>query len=137
MEDGQLRFSRNIVIGIEGVLELSKRGFSRRHHSFGIYFSYLLALSIFLLSIHCFVCLILLFLIQMDGFVLPSFESSILKDKDIVCNLYFQGRSSLLKRLGTFKVTEVSQRDSSNNDILEEPVSITGLETFSLSYKVH
>lgn len=50
--------------------------------------------------------------------------------------LYFQERSSLLKRLGTFNVTEVSQRDSSNNDILEEPVSITGLETFSLSYKV-
>ncbi|WJX91821.1 Gamma-tubulin complex component 2 [Trifolium repens] len=46
-------------------------------------------------------------------------------------------RSSLLKRLGTFNVTEVNQRESSNNDILEEPVSITGLETFSLSYKVH
>jgi len=50
--------------------------------------------------------------------------------------LHFQERSSLLKRLGTFNVTEVSQRDAINNDILEEPVSITGLETFSLSYKV-
>ncbi|AET01346.2 putative gamma-tubulin complex component protein [Medicago truncatula] len=46
-------------------------------------------------------------------------------------------RSSLLKRLGTFNVTEVNQRDVINNDILEEPVSITGLETFSLSYKAH
>jgi hypothetical protein len=54
----------------------------------------------------------------------------------MVQTLYFQERSSLLKRLGTFNVTEVNQRESSNNDILEEPVSITGLETFSLSYKV-
>jgi hypothetical protein len=53
----------------------------------------------------------------------------------MVQTLYFQERSSLLKRLGTFNVTEVNQRESSN-DILEEPVSITGLETFSLSYKV-
>lgn len=46
-------------------------------------------------------------------------------------------RSSLLKRLGTFNDLEVSQRNSGNNDLLEEPVSITCLETFSLSYKVH
>ncbi|XP_061351089.1 gamma-tubulin complex component 2 [Gastrolobium bilobum] len=45
-------------------------------------------------------------------------------------------RSSLLKRLGTFNDLEVSLRNSGNND-LEEPVSITSLETFSLSYKVH
>jgi len=47
----------------------------------------------------------------------------------------FQERSSLLRRLGTFNDLEVSQRSSSDND-LEETVSITGLETFSLSYKV-
>ncbi|KAJ1427875.1 Gamma-tubulin complex component protein [Sesbania bispinosa] len=46
-------------------------------------------------------------------------------------------RSSLLKRLGTFNDLEISQRNSGNNDLLEEPVSITSLETFSLSYKVH
>ncbi|XP_027335967.1 gamma-tubulin complex component 2 isoform X2 [Abrus precatorius] len=45
-------------------------------------------------------------------------------------------RSSLLKRLGTFNNLDVSQRNSANNN-LEEPVSITSLETFSLSYKVH
>ncbi|KAL2319472.1 hypothetical protein Fmac_028441 [Flemingia macrophylla] len=45
-------------------------------------------------------------------------------------------RSSLLRRLDTFNDLEDSQRNSGNND-LEEPVSITGLETFSLSYKVH
>ncbi|XP_017440791.1 gamma-tubulin complex component 2 isoform X2 [Vigna umbellata] len=45
-------------------------------------------------------------------------------------------RSSLLRRLGTFNDLEVSQRSSTDND-LEETVSITGLETFSLSYKVH
>ncbi|KAK7256170.1 hypothetical protein RIF29_29607 [Crotalaria pallida] len=44
-------------------------------------------------------------------------------------------RSSLLKTLGTIKDLEVSQSDSGGND-LEEPVSITALETFSLSYKV-
>ncbi|KAL1339202.1 hypothetical protein AAHE18_U017600 [Arachis hypogaea] len=44
-------------------------------------------------------------------------------------------RSSLLKRSSTFKDLEVSQRSSGDND-LEEPVSITSLETFSLSYKV-
>ncbi|XP_029130443.1 gamma-tubulin complex component 2 isoform X2 [Cajanus cajan] len=44
-------------------------------------------------------------------------------------------RSSLLRRLDTFNDLEVGQRNSGNND-LEEPVSITGLETFSLSYKV-
>ncbi|KAG5071706.1 hypothetical protein JHK86_006917 [Glycine max] len=45
-------------------------------------------------------------------------------------------RSSLLRRLGTFNDLEVTLRNSGDND-LEEPVSITGLETFSLSYKVH
>ncbi|KHN18997.1 Gamma-tubulin complex component 2 [Glycine soja] len=45
-------------------------------------------------------------------------------------------RSSLIRRLGTFNDLEVTQRNSGNN-VLEEPVSITGLETFSLSYKVH
>ncbi|KAF7825883.1 gamma-tubulin complex component 2 isoform X1 [Senna tora] len=44
-------------------------------------------------------------------------------------------RSSLLKRLGSIKVSVSSQSSTGNND-LEEPVSITGLETFSLSYKV-
>ncbi|MED6112203.1 Gamma-tubulin complex component 2 [Stylosanthes scabra] len=44
-------------------------------------------------------------------------------------------RSSLLKRSSTFKDLELSQRSSDDND-LEEPVSITSLETFSLSYKV-
>lgn len=48
---------------------------------------------------------------------------------------HFQERSSLLRRLGTFNDLEVSQRSSTDND-LEETVSITGLETFSLSYKV-
>ena len=47
----------------------------------------------------------------------------------------FQERSSLLKRLGSIKGPEFSH-NSSVSDILEEPVSITGLETFSLSYKV-
>ncbi|KAK8464606.1 hypothetical protein PHAVU_010G031700 [Phaseolus vulgaris] len=45
-------------------------------------------------------------------------------------------KSSLLRRLGTFNDLEASQRSSSDND-LEETVSITGLETFALSYKVH
>ncbi|KAL5134131.1 Gamma-tubulin complex component 2 [Glycine soja] len=49
---------------------------------------------------------------------------------------HFQERSSLLRRLGTFNDLEVTLRNSGDND-LEEPVSITGLETFSLSYKVH
>ncbi|OIW21245.1 hypothetical protein TanjilG_31174 [Lupinus angustifolius] len=44
-------------------------------------------------------------------------------------------RSSLLKTLGTIKDLEVSQSSSSSSDP-EEPVSITALETFSLSYKV-
>ncbi|KAI9089951.1 hypothetical protein K1719_028921 [Acacia pycnantha] len=44
-------------------------------------------------------------------------------------------RSSLLKRLGSIKGPEFSHSSSVKND-LEEPVSITGLETFSLSYKV-
>ncbi|XP_028777273.1 gamma-tubulin complex component 2 [Neltuma alba] len=44
-------------------------------------------------------------------------------------------RSSLLKRLGSIKGPEFSNSSSVSDD-LEEPVSITGLETFSLSYKV-
>ncbi|XP_010241500.1 PREDICTED: gamma-tubulin complex component 2 [Nelumbo nucifera] len=44
-------------------------------------------------------------------------------------------RSSLLKRLGTLKDLKISRPVSDSNDT-EEPVSITGLETFSLSYKV-
>ncbi|CAL0302822.1 unnamed protein product [Lupinus luteus] len=44
-------------------------------------------------------------------------------------------RSSLLKTLGTIKDLEVSQSSSGSSDP-EEPVSITALETFSLSYKV-
>lgn len=47
----------------------------------------------------------------------------------------FQERSSLLKRLGTLKDPEVIRTVAEGND-LEEPVNITGLETFSLSYKV-
>lgn len=43
-------------------------------------------------------------------------------------------RSSLLKRLGTLKALEIRSLADSND--LEEPVSISGLETFSLSYKV-
>ncbi|XP_054784068.1 gamma-tubulin complex component 2 isoform X2 [Prosopis cineraria] len=44
-------------------------------------------------------------------------------------------RSSLLKRLGSVKGPDFSHSSSVSNN-LEEPVSITGLETFSLSYKV-
>lgn len=47
----------------------------------------------------------------------------------------FQERSSLLKRLGTLKDPEVIRTVAEGND-LEEPMNITGLETFSLSYKV-
>lgn len=47
----------------------------------------------------------------------------------------FQETSSLLKRLGTLKDLENSRIVPDGND-LEEPVSVTGLETFSLSYKV-
>lgn len=44
-------------------------------------------------------------------------------------------RSSLLNRLGALKDLEISKPDSYSND-LEEPITISGLETFSLSYKV-
>lgn len=44
-------------------------------------------------------------------------------------------RSSLLKKLSTLKDLDVSRIVSDSND-LEEPVSLSGLETFSLSYKV-
>ncbi|XP_044483375.1 gamma-tubulin complex component 2 [Mangifera indica] len=43
-------------------------------------------------------------------------------------------RQSLLKRMTTFKDLQIRAFSGSND--LEEPVSITGLETFSLSYKV-
>ncbi|RZB42455.1 Gamma-tubulin complex component 2 isoform A [Glycine soja] len=58
------------------------------------------------------------------------------KKPDEVSVEKLQERSSLIRRLGTFNDLEVTQRNSGNN-VLEEPVSITGLETFSLSYKVH
>ncbi|KAG5054603.1 hypothetical protein JHK85_007113 [Glycine max] len=58
------------------------------------------------------------------------------KKPDEVSVEKLQERSSLLRRLGTFNDLEVTLRNSGDND-LEEPVSITGLETFSLSYKVH
>ncbi|KAF6161227.1 hypothetical protein GIB67_009114 [Kingdonia uniflora] len=44
-------------------------------------------------------------------------------------------RSSLLKRLSTLKDLETS-RPFSNSSDLEDPLSISGMETFSLSYKV-
>uniref|UniRef100_A0A7C9EU04 Gamma-tubulin complex component n=1 Tax=Opuntia streptacantha TaxID=393608 RepID=A0A7C9EU04_OPUST len=44
-------------------------------------------------------------------------------------------RSTLLKRLSVLKDLDISKTVSENDD-LEEPASITGLETFSLSYKV-
>lgn len=40
-----------------------------------------------------------------------------------------------MKRLSELKDLQISQITSSNDDI-EEPLSITGLETFSLSFKV-
>lgn len=43
--------------------------------------------------------------------------------------------SSLLKKLGTLKDREKSRPAPDDND-LEEPVSVTGLETFSLNYKI-
>lgn len=43
-------------------------------------------------------------------------------------------RSSLLKGLGRLKDIDIKNVSDSNN--LEEPISITGLETFSLSYKI-
>lgn len=44
-------------------------------------------------------------------------------------------RSSLLKRLSTLKDLDGNRPNSDGND-MEEPISITGLETFSLIYKV-
>lgn len=40
-----------------------------------------------------------------------------------------------MKRLSTLKDLEISRSAPDSND-LEEPLSITGLETFSLNYKV-
>lgn len=47
----------------------------------------------------------------------------------------FQETSSLLRRLGTLKDREKTRSVLDDNDV-EEPVSLTGLETFSLNYKV-
>ncbi|EYU39752.1 hypothetical protein MIMGU_mgv1a0027221mg, partial [Erythranthe guttata] len=44
-------------------------------------------------------------------------------------------RTTLMKRLSTLKDLQTSQTVTSSSDI-EEPISITGLETFSLSFKV-
>ncbi|XP_065876187.1 gamma-tubulin complex component 2 isoform X2 [Euphorbia lathyris] len=52
--------------------------------------------------------------------------------EDLTCCLE---RSSLLKTLSILK--DVERRTVSDDNDVEEPVSITGLETFSLSYKVH
>lgn len=52
--------------------------------------------------------------------------------EDLICCVE---RSSLLKRLGMLKDLEISRKISENDD-LDEPLSITGLETFALSYKV-
>lgn len=49
--------------------------------------------------------------------------------------VFSQERTTLLKRLSMLKDLEISQSAPDSND-LEEPLSITGLETFSLNYKV-
>lgn len=51
--------------------------------------------------------------------------------EDLTC---FIERSSLLKGLGTLKDLDMKSISDSNDP--EEPLSITGLETFSLSYKI-
>lgn len=52
--------------------------------------------------------------------------------EDLTC---FVEKSALAKTLGTLKDLEVIKNISNSND-KDEPVSITGLETFSLGYKV-
>ncbi|KAF9588262.1 hypothetical protein IFM89_008679, partial [Coptis chinensis] len=52
--------------------------------------------------------------------------------KDLTCCVE---RSSLLKRLSTLKDLDVNRLVSDSNG-LEEPISVIGLETFSLIYKV-
>ncbi|KAL2249191.1 gamma-tubulin complex component 2 [Sesamum indicum] len=52
--------------------------------------------------------------------------------EDLTC---YVERTTLLKRLSTLKDLQISQIVSDRSD-LEEPVTITGLETFSLSFKV-
>ncbi|CAA0821237.1 Gamma-tubulin complex component 2 [Striga hermonthica] len=52
--------------------------------------------------------------------------------EDLTCCV---DKTTLLKRLSTLKDLQMKQIVSSSNE-LEEPVSITGLETFSLSFKV-
>uniref|UniRef100_A0A3Q7F5M3 Gamma-tubulin complex component n=1 Tax=Solanum lycopersicum TaxID=4081 RepID=A0A3Q7F5M3_SOLLC len=52
--------------------------------------------------------------------------------EDLLCCVE---RTTLLKRLSTLKDLEISRSAPDSND-LEEPLSITGLETFSLNYKV-
>lgn len=53
--------------------------------------------------------------------------------QNLLCR--FQEKTTLLKRLSELKDLQITQIISSNSD-LEEPLSITGLETFSLSFKV-
>ncbi|KAK4348003.1 hypothetical protein RND71_034342 [Anisodus tanguticus] len=52
--------------------------------------------------------------------------------EDLLCCVE---RTTLLQRLRTLKDLEISRSAPDSND-LEEPLSITGLETFSLNYKV-
>ncbi|PHU26718.1 Gamma-tubulin complex component 2 [Capsicum chinense] len=52
--------------------------------------------------------------------------------EDLLCCVE---RTTLLKRLSTLKDLEISRSAPDSND-LEEPLSITGLETFSLNYKL-
>lgn len=56
--------------------------------------------------------------------------------KSLVTILFcYQETTSLLKRLTTLDDLQIGPNFSETND-LEEPVSITGLETFTLGYKV-
>ncbi|KAJ8544765.1 hypothetical protein K7X08_017348 [Anisodus acutangulus] len=52
--------------------------------------------------------------------------------EDLLCGVE---RTTLLQRLSTLKDLEISRSAPDSND-LEEPLSITGLETFSLNYKL-
>ncbi|KDO46664.1 hypothetical protein CISIN_1g0053061mg, partial [Citrus sinensis] len=61
-------------------------------------------------------------------------REELMKQLDEITVEKLQERSSLLKRMATLKGVEI--KTSSDSVDLEQPVSITGLETFSLSYKV-
>ncbi|XP_024043867.1 gamma-tubulin complex component 2 isoform X2 [Citrus sinensis] len=61
-------------------------------------------------------------------------REELMKQLDEITVEKLQERSSLLKRMATLKFVEI--KTSSDGVDLEQPVSITGLETFSLSYKV-